>query len=218
VSGYKIYRNGTQITTTNTTSYSDTGLTAGTSYSYTVAAYDQAGNTSAQSTAASTLTQPPAMAITVGSRVVVTSNLNIRSTPSASGPKLGTQKVGAQGTVIGGPTSASGYTWWQVDFDSGVDGWGVSSGLAPAAATTSPAIGMTTEIPAGTITHTLTKTSNGSEVSFLQSTLKALGFFTGEVTGYFGAQTEAAVINFQSSKGLDPVGVVGPKTRAALGR
>jgi peptidoglycan hydrolase-like protein with peptidoglycan-binding domain len=58
--------------------------------------------------------------------------------------------------------------------------------------------------------------SNGSEVSFLQSTLKALGFFTGEVTGYFGAQTEAAVINFQSSKGLDPVGVVGPKTRAVL--
>jgi peptidoglycan hydrolase-like protein with peptidoglycan-binding domain len=92
-----------------------------------------------------------------------------------------------------------------VNFDTGVDGWGIANGLAATAATTSPVIGMTTEIPAGTITHTLAKKANGSEVSFLQSTLKALGFFTGEVTGYFGAQTEAAVINFQSSKGLEPV-------------
>jgi len=53
VTGYKVYRNGTQVGTSVTNSYADTGLSAGTSYSYTVAAYDAANNTSAQSSASS---------------------------------------------------------------------------------------------------------------------------------------------------------------------
>jgi len=56
VTGYDVFRNGAQVGTTTTTSYQDTGLTAGTTYSYTVAAYDAAGNVSAQSTAASATT------------------------------------------------------------------------------------------------------------------------------------------------------------------
>ena len=48
VTGYKVFRNGTQVGTTAVPSFSDTGLTSGTHYSYTVAAYDAAGNTSAQ--------------------------------------------------------------------------------------------------------------------------------------------------------------------------
>src|SRR6185437_1162626 len=40
-----------------TNSYSDSGLTASTNYSYTVSSYDAAGNTSAQSTSASATTQ-----------------------------------------------------------------------------------------------------------------------------------------------------------------
>jgi hypothetical protein len=51
VTGYRVYRNGSSIGTTSSTSYSDTGLTSGVQYSYTVAAYDAAGNTSAPSTA-----------------------------------------------------------------------------------------------------------------------------------------------------------------------
>lgn len=49
VTGYTIYRNGTQVGTSTTTNYTDTGLTTGTSYSYTIAARDAIGNTSAQS-------------------------------------------------------------------------------------------------------------------------------------------------------------------------
>ncbi len=56
VTGYKILRAGTQIATTAGTSYSSTGLSASTAYSYTVAAYDAAGNTSAPSAAASATT------------------------------------------------------------------------------------------------------------------------------------------------------------------
>ncbi|MDD5632688.1 MAG: fibronectin type III domain-containing protein, partial [Methylococcales bacterium] len=62
VTGYKIFRNGTQIATSVTTSYSNTGLAAGTTDSYTVAAYDAAGNNSGKSTAVSattTTTTPP---------------------------------------------------------------------------------------------------------------------------------------------------------------
>jgi hypothetical protein len=57
--GYKLYRNGALIATlgSTTTSYLDhAGLTNNTSYSYTVSAYDNAGNTSAQSSAANTKT------------------------------------------------------------------------------------------------------------------------------------------------------------------
>lgn len=56
VTGYRVYRNGTQIATSGTTGFSNTGLTAGTAYSYTVAAVDAAGNVSAQSTSASATT------------------------------------------------------------------------------------------------------------------------------------------------------------------
>ncbi len=58
VAGYNVYRNGALIGTTAAAAYSDSGLGAVTSYSYTVAAYDGAGNVSAQSTAANATTLP----------------------------------------------------------------------------------------------------------------------------------------------------------------
>src|SRR3989344_2662387 len=65
VSGYKIYRDGTQISTTpasatsTTIYYSDVTLHASTTYAYTVAAYDVAGNNSVQSASASATTETP---------------------------------------------------------------------------------------------------------------------------------------------------------------
>lgn len=49
VAGYRIYRNGVHIETVTSNSYSDTGLTEGTNYSYVVTAVDTSGNESAQS-------------------------------------------------------------------------------------------------------------------------------------------------------------------------
>ena len=49
VAGYRVYRNGVQVGTTSGTTFTDTGLSASTRYTYTVAAYDAAGNVSAQS-------------------------------------------------------------------------------------------------------------------------------------------------------------------------
>ncbi|MFJ6213093.1 cellulase family glycosylhydrolase [Streptomyces sp. NPDC092296] len=56
VTGYQIFRNGTQVGTSTTTSYTDSGLTASTAYSYTVKARDAAGNVSAASAALSVTT------------------------------------------------------------------------------------------------------------------------------------------------------------------
>jgi chitodextrinase len=49
VAGYKVYRNGVQVGTPAGTSFTDTGLSPATQYTYTVAAYDAAGNVSARS-------------------------------------------------------------------------------------------------------------------------------------------------------------------------
>jgi chitodextrinase len=56
VTGYRVLRDGTQVGTASTTSYADSGLTAGKTYSYRVTAVDAAGNVSAQSAAASVTT------------------------------------------------------------------------------------------------------------------------------------------------------------------
>lgn len=59
VTGYRIYRNGVAVGTSTTTTYQDTGLAAGTTYNYTVRAYDAAGNQSSDSAVASATTQTP---------------------------------------------------------------------------------------------------------------------------------------------------------------
>lgn len=59
LAGYRVYRNGAQIANTAATSFASTGLATSTTYSYTVAAYDNAGNTSGQSNTASATTLGP---------------------------------------------------------------------------------------------------------------------------------------------------------------
>jgi chitodextrinase len=62
LAGYRVYRGGSQIGTSTTTSYSDTPLSSSTNYSYTVAAYDNATNVSTQSTSANATTFAPVTA------------------------------------------------------------------------------------------------------------------------------------------------------------
>jgi chitodextrinase len=56
--GYAIYRNGRYLATTKSTTYTLTGLTAGTNYSISVRAYDRAQNFSGFSSALSASTMP----------------------------------------------------------------------------------------------------------------------------------------------------------------
>ncbi|MEK7201682.1 MAG: fibronectin type III domain-containing protein, partial [Patescibacteria group bacterium] len=75
VTGYKVFRNGTQIATPTTPSYIDSGLTAQTAYSYTVSAYDGAGNNSGLSGSVGVTTLAP----------LDTTAPTVPGTPTASG-------------------------------------------------------------------------------------------------------------------------------------
>jgi len=56
VTGYQIFRNGSQVGTTASTNYTDSGLSGATGYGYTVKATDAAGNVSAASNTANITT------------------------------------------------------------------------------------------------------------------------------------------------------------------
>ena len=114
VTGYNVYRGGTKIGTNGTTSYSDTGLTASTTYTYTVAAYDAAGNASAQSASVSATTNPAAslavsmMSPTNGATVSQTVMVSANATDSSGVPSVQFQLDGAN---IGGSIAVSPYNF-----------------------------------------------------------------------------------------------------------
>ncbi len=96
VAGYKIYRNGAQVGTSTSTSFSSSGLVPGTNYSFTVAADDAAGNVSAQSSAASLSTLPDTQPPSTPSGVTATvSGQNVQLSWTAS-----TDNVGVTGYVV----------------------------------------------------------------------------------------------------------------------
>lgn len=76
VAGYHVFRNGMQIATLGAvTTFQNTGLAASTTYSYTVRAYDAAGNVSSQSIAANATTQAPSTTVTLEWDPVIVGNL-----------------------------------------------------------------------------------------------------------------------------------------------
>ncbi|MDQ2933203.1 MAG: hypothetical protein M3Q80_02375, partial [bacterium] len=127
VSGYKIYRGGIYLYTVAGTAYSDSELTANTSYTYAVSSFDAAGNNSSQTLSVQATTLSSTSTATsnkfiVGDRVKVNINkTTIRRTPA--GKSIGSQYLNALGTVMGGPTVAKGNIWWDINFDKDPDGW-----------------------------------------------------------------------------------------------
>jgi len=104
VAGYRVFRNGTQIATvTNGTSYTDKGLSPVTSYVYTVAAFDYAGNSSEQSV--------PVVGMTLGS---TTTNIALNKSASSDSSLTGYSPSNA----VDGNTS----TRWSAA-DGGLNHW-----------------------------------------------------------------------------------------------
>jgi hypothetical protein len=72
------------------------------------------------------ITQPAVISeirFAVGDWVKVTDGVNVRGAPGITGNRLGFQRVGSVGKIVGGPVESSGYRWWNIDFLSGADGW-----------------------------------------------------------------------------------------------
>ncbi|WP_195574377.1 lytic polysaccharide monooxygenase [Paenibacillus sp. 1001270B_150601_E10] len=106
VTGYKVYRNGTEIASVSgsTLNYTATGLTGNTSYTFTVRAVDAAGNTSPNSNA-----------------VVVNTPVPVVDTEAPSAP------TGLH--VMGTPTSTSVNLMWSASTDNvGVTGYQIFRG------------------------------------------------------------------------------------------
>gem|GEM_PF-1784174 len=67
------------------------------------------------------------------------------------------------------------------------------------------------------IAHTLRRGSSGEDVRLLQQFLTLYATSSAPaVTGYFGTLTKQAVKEFQRKESIDPIGIVGPKTRARI--
>ena len=103
VTGYQIYRGGTLLTTVTGTSYSNTGLTPNTAYSYYVRATDASGNVSANSNTASatTLAGTPVPTVTISANPTsVTSGGSSTLTWSSTNATSCTASGGWSGAVL----------------------------------------------------------------------------------------------------------------------
>ena len=77
----------------------------------------------------------PSGAIAVGGKVRVTgtgaAKLNVRENPSTTSAILTRAADGTEFTVMEGPTTADGYTWWKVTDGQGTTGWAAANYLQP---------------------------------------------------------------------------------------
>ena len=104
VTGYNVFRNGTKVGTSTSTSYQGTSVAAGTTYTYAVSAYDAAGNTSAQSSSVS-ITTPAAPKVAIsspGNGTVLKGNtqLNIAASASDGSSSIASISIMADGTTL----------------------------------------------------------------------------------------------------------------------
>jgi hypothetical protein len=170
INHYDVTRNpGTTVNVGTQTTYTDTtGLTAGGSYTYTVTAVDNVGNTSGVSNAMVSPTLSTNFAS--GNQVETNASTNVKVSADASG-NAGTQAVGALGTINGGPVWYDSVHYWSVNFASGTDGWVNQNNLdiyvAPPVDIDPPTTNITPGndidnlvLPADTQSHTITVATN----------------------------------------------------------
>jgi chitodextrinase len=118
VTGYKVFRNSVQVGTPSGVSFTDSGLSAGTTYTYTVSAFDAAGNTSAQSSAIQATTQasvggdttPPTTSITAPANNATVSGTT--SVTASASDNVGVSKVEFYlDNILQQTDTTSPYTW-----------------------------------------------------------------------------------------------------------
>ncbi len=76
-----------------------------------------------------------------------------------------------------------------------------------------PGVAGTESVPAAAASGTLSRAA----VRNVQSRLRTLGFYRGQVDGTWGAGTQAAIERFQQGRGLQPTGQINPATAQAMG-
>jgi chitodextrinase len=135
VAGYKVLRGGAQIATTTALAYADTNLPPSTTYSYTVVAYDAAGNSSAPSGPASATTQavasdttPPSIPAALSANAISASQINLSWSASTDNVGVAGYNVLRAGALIAvtssltygdvGLSPSTAYTYTVSTFDA----------------------------------------------------------------------------------------------------
>jgi chitodextrinase len=143
VAGYRIFRNGAQVSTSSTPSFSDTGLAASTSYTYAVSAYDAANNNSPLSSPVNATTLPSFdFALSSGGNTSVVRGSSVDNSITA--------------TLVSGATQP--VTFSTSGLPSGATATYTPASCSPGCATTIT-IGTTASTPLATSTITVTGTA-----------------------------------------------------------
>jgi len=196
VTGYNVFRGGVQIATLGAvTSFQDTGLTASTTYSYTVRARDAAGNISAPSSPASATTQAPA------------GDTTAPSTPTGL-------------TATAASSSQINLSWTAATDNVGVTGYNVYRGGAliasVGAVTTFQSTGLTASTTYSYTVRALDAAGNlSSPSSSASATTQAAADTTAPSTptGLTANAVSASQINLSWSPATDNVAVTGYRVR-----
>jgi len=105
-----------------------------------------------------TVAVTPAPKLAVGMTLQATGSVAMHRSLSTGAPLVGVAVApGSKGTIIGGPASVDGYTWWEVSYKGGLARWAVQDDL------------MQARQAAPTVTHSASPTS----VPYTQSTTLA---------------------------------------------
>ena len=111
VLGYRVLRNGSQVGEVATTSFQDTTATPATIYSYSVVAYDAAGNVSAPSASATVTTAPDTTAPTAPTGLAATAQgpgrVDLTWAAGTDNVRVAGYDVLRDGVVVGTPTATS---------------------------------------------------------------------------------------------------------------
>jgi YD repeat-containing protein len=152
VTGYRVYRGGSQIGTSATTTYADSTVVGSTTYSYTVAAYDAATNVSSQSAAKNVSTPdvtPPSTPTNLTATAASPSRINLSWSASTDtgGSGLAGYRVYRGGALVASPATTSysdtnlaastAYSYTVLAYDNATNTSGQSNS---ASATTWPAV------------------------------------------------------------------------------
>ena len=196
VAGYDIYRNGTLVGTTTATEqgtagtptptlYTDTGLASGTTYTYTVAAFDAAGDTSAVSSAITATTVAlsdvaPSTPTGLASSAQTDSSISLTWTASTanSGGNVAGYDIYRNGTLVGTSTSTSytdtalsastSYTYTVAAYDSVGDTSAQSTAITASTSASTCTDCTPPSTPAGLTANQ--ETSTGIKISWTAST------------------------------------------------
>jgi parallel beta-helix repeat protein len=184
VAGYDVYRGGSKVNTSliTATSYTDTGLSASTAYTYTIRAKDAAGNESASSSSLQVTTNASS-----GNRDAY-STIEAESYEAMSG-------ITNTGTYIGSFDHNDWLRYDNVDFGSGASE--INIHLAVPSAYAGQDIEIRLGSATGTLIGTLTAQSTGSFTSFATQSANVSGA-SGVQTVYLVAKGTSGIANIDA--------------------